>query len=269
MNINIEQDKKIIKKTITIIFCILCIIFTIIIYSRYKATSGLKINEHKITNALIPNSLHGTKLIQISDIHYGNTVDINYLKNIVKQINEIKPDILVLTGDLLDKEINEEEKNEIISTLKKINVTITSYAIMGDSDYDEQLWNEIITESGFVNLNNKEEKIFNKSNEPILISNLDTNHDNIFSIYLLHQPDKVNELSNDFNLILAGHSLNGQINIPIIKHLLLPEGAKKYYKNHYKINNNDLYISSGIGTTKFKYRFLNKPSIELYRLTNK
>lgn len=268
MNINIEKNNKI-KKTITIIFCILCIIFLTIVYSRYKATSELKINEEKITNTLIPDSLHGTKLVQISDIHYGNTVDINYLKTIVNEINKIKPDILVLTGDLLDKEINEEEKNEIIYTLKEINVTISSYAIMGDSDYDEELWNEIITESGFINLNNKEEKIYSKSNEPILISNLDTFHDNIFSIYLLHQPDKVDELKNNFNLILAGHSLNGQINIPIIKLLLLPEGARKYYKNHYKINNSDLYISSGIGTTKFKYRFLNKPSIELYRLTNK
>lgn len=274
MDIKIEekqQNEKTnkIKKIITILLCVICTIFLTIVYARYKATSGLKINERKITNSQIPDSFHGTKLVQISDIHYGNTVNIDYLKNIVKKINQLKPDILVLTGDLLDKQITEEEKQDIINTLKEINVTISSYAITGDSDYNETLWNEIITQSGFINLNNQERLIYNKSNTPILISNLDTNHDNIYSIYLLHEPDKVDELQNEYNLILAGHSLNGQINIPIIKKLLLQKGAKKYYKNHYTLNNTELYISSGIGTTKFKYRLFNKPSIELYRLTTK
>lgn len=264
----IDKPNKL-KKIIIIILCIICVMFLIIVYARYKATSGIKIKEHKIVNSLIPDSFHGTKLVQLSDIHFGNTVNINYLKNIVKEINKLKPDILVLTGDLLDKEITEEEKIEIINTLKEINVTIDKYAIIGDSDYDEQLWNNIITQSKFINLNNQEKYIYNKSKTPILISNIDKNHDEIYSIYLLHEPDKVDELQNEYNLILAGHSLNGQINIPIIKKLLLQKGAKKYYKNHYTINNSELYISSGIGTTKFKYRLFNKPSIELYRLVNK
>ena len=83
----------------------------------------------------------------------------------------------------------------------------------------------------------------------------------------MHEPDKVVDLQNKYDLILAGHSLNGQINIPLIKQLLLQKGSKKYYKNHYLINNTDMYISSGIGTTKFKYRLFNKPSVNLYRLT--
>ena len=265
-----KKEKKLnkIKKIITILLCIISIVFLTIIYARYKATSGLKINEYKITNELIPDSFHGTKLVQISDIHFGNTVNINSLKNIVKEINKLKPDILVLTGDLLDKEISEEEKTEIINTLKELNVTIASYAITGESDYDENLWNEIITQSGFTNLNNKEEKIYIKSNQYIIISNIDQSHEFVYSILLLHEPDKIDTIENEYNLILAGHSLNGQINLPIIKKLLLPEGAKKYYDKHYKINNSELYISNGIGTSKFKYRFLNKPSINLYRLTN-
>ncbi len=261
-----EQPKKIIK-IIKIISIILISIFLIIIYARFKATSGLKINEYKITNDKIPENFHGTKLVQISDIHFGNTINIKELKNIIQEINKTKPDILVLTGDLLDKEITEEEKTEIINTLKEIKVTIDKYAIMGDKDYDENLWNEIIEQSNFINLNNKEKFIYYKNNSKIKITNIDTNNEETYSIYLLHEPDKIDNLQNKFDLILAGHSLNGQINIPLIKQLLLPKGAKKYYKKHYEINDTDLYISSGLGTTKFKYRLFNKPSINLYRLT--
>lgn len=278
MNINIELENKeneieekntnkTIKRIITIILSIITIIFLIIIYARYKATTGVKINEYKITNSMIPTEFHGTKLVQISDIHYGNTTDINELKKIVGEINKLKPDILVLTGDLLDKQIDENTKEDIIDTLKKINVTLGAYAITGETDYDINLWNDIIEQSGFTDLNNIEKKIYN-GNSPIIISNSDTTHDNIYSIYLLHEPDKIDNLENSFNLILSGHSLNGQINIPVIKKILLPNGAKKYYYGHYKTNDSDLYVSSGIGTTDFKFRFLNKPAIELYRLTN-
>lgn len=265
----IEEKPKKILKILKIISIIILSIVLIIVYARFKATTGLKIKEYKITNDKIPQNFHGTKIVQISDIHFGNTTDIKELKYIVQEINKTKPDILVLTGDLLDKEITEEEKNNIINTLKEIKVTIDKYAIKGDKDHDETLWKEIIEQSNFININNKEKIIYKKNNEKIKISNIDTNNEEIYTIYLLHEPDKVDNLENKYDLILAGHSLNGQINIPGIKQLLLPTEAKKYYKNHYVVNDTDMYISSGIGTTNFKYRLFNKPSINLYRLTNK
>lgn len=262
-----ENEKKF--KKILIIPLILFIIVLLIVYSRYKATTGLKINEHIIKSETIPESFKGTKIIHLSDIHYKNTVDKKYLEKIIEEINKTKPDILILTGDLLDKEITEEEKEELINTLKQLNIKISAYAIMGDTDYNKELWNEIITKSGFIDLNNKEAYVYNKSTKPIIITNTDNTYENIYSIYIVHKPDTVDKLKNKFNLILAGHSLNGQINIPLIKKLFLQQGAKKYYKNHYKIKGTDMFISSGIGTTKFKFRLFNTPSIELYRLTNK
>ena len=71
------------KKFFIIICTILLIISFVIIYSRYKATSGLKINEYKITDSSLPKEFHGIKLVQFSDVFFGNTVDIDYLKYIV------------------------------------------------------------------------------------------------------------------------------------------------------------------------------------------
>ena len=86
----------------------------------------------------------------------------------------------------------------------------------------------------------------------------------------MHEPDFIDNLNYSyFNLILAGHSHNGQINIPLFGAVTTPEYAKKYYDSYYKVGNSELYISSGLGTSNYNFRFCNKPSINFYRLTKK
>ena len=68
------------------------------------------------------------------------------------------------------------------------------------------------------------------------------------------------------NLVLAGHSHNGQVNIPFIKNFFLPYGSKKYYDNYYMVDDTSMYISSGIGESRVNLRLFNRPSINFYRI---
>ena len=79
----------------------------------------------------------------------------------------------------------------------------------------------------------------------------------------------VDEIKNKYpetTLILAGHSINGSVNVPGIKKLLLPEGAKNYYDSYYELDNTLIYISNGIGVNNLNFRLFNTPSFNLYRL---
>ena len=71
------------------------------------------------------------------------------------------------------------------------------------------------------------------------------------------------------SLILAGHSLGGQIRIPFWGALIKLNGAKKYSDNYYKINDSQMYISYGIGNGNINIRLFNEPSINVYRLIAK
>ena len=92
---------------------------------------------------------------------------------------------------------------------------------------------------------------------------------NIYKILLVHEPDVIDNINIDFDLILAGHSHNGQVRLPFIGAIKKVELAEKYYEEHYTVNNKELYISGGLGTSTVKFRFFNKPSFNFYRITNK
>ena len=291
-----EKKQKWIKRSIYIISGIILCIAILYSYARYVGTKGLHVNEYKITNTKITNNFHGFKIVHISDIHYGRTIQKNELEQMVNKINELKPDIVVLTGDLIDKDtkLTETDQTAIIETLKKIKVTINKYAIMGNHDHNFAEWNSIITESHFTNINDAYELIYNKGNEPILIAGISTNlkgslniQDKIkpineyinntensinqaYKILLIHEPDYIEQIDyKQFDLILAGHTHGGQVRIPPFGSIILPPGGKKYKNKYYKLNNTELYISYGIGTSTVNLRLFNKPSINFYRLTNK
>ena len=282
------------KKLIMFFVTVIIIIILTLLYSRYLGTKNIQVKEYKIINKNFTNDYYGLKIVHITDIHYGRITHKKELKELVKKVNKTKPDIIVFTGDLIDKDSNltNDEIDEFSSILSKLNSKIGKYAISGNEDTKN--YDLILSNSNFTNLNDKYDTIYLESNRYILISGISSNLKSktsvnekvksteeflkdkkedelpIYSILLLHEPDYVKEINNkNYDLILAGHSLNGQIRIPFIGSTLLPKGAKKYYNSYYNINNTDLYISSGIGTSNFNFRIFNKPSFNLYRMSYK
>ena len=66
--------------------------------------------------------------------------------------------------------------------------------------------------------------------------------------------------------MLSGHSHGGQVRIPLIGKIYTPVGAKTYYDDYYKLDNKEIFVSNGIGTSTLNIRFNSVPSINLYRL---
>lgn len=273
------------KKLVIFIIIFICLCSSLVLWSRYISTSGLIIKEYKIESADLPQSFNGMKLVHFSDLHYGRTVSEKELKNLINKINYLKPDIVVFTGDLVDKDTSttSDIKNILVKYLSMIDVTIDKYAIVGNHDYYNDYYVSIMEESGFILLNNNYDIVYNGDYKPIFIGGIgnytnkksdvsatmsyfnDINSD-LYKIILIHEPDAADEFINyDVDLILAGHSHNGQIALPFVGALFTPPNAKKYYAPYYRINNTDLYISSGIGTSSINFRFCNKPSINFYR----
>lgn len=288
----VKKEEKI--KNHNILKLLIFIFIAMILYARFIETKGLVVKEYYITDKDLPDSFNGFKIVHFSDVHFGTTVDIKYLKSIVNKINSLNPNVVVFTGDLIDDsiKIKDEDKKKIISILSSIDVDVKKIAIKGNNDYvKKNSYEEIMSSSGFDILNNDYELIYYKGLVPIYVAGLPSSikekydakdsfiyYDTLiesdikpeFKIVLIHEPDNINLIKNyDVNLVLAGHSHNGQIRIPFVGAVITPKGSKEYYDNYYKVGKTRLYISSGIGTSKIKFRFNNKPSINFYRLNSK
>lgn len=270
---------------------IILIIGLVIAYGFFIELKLITVKEYKIALNSWPDNFNGFKIVHISDLHYGRVFDEKSLEKLIDSINEQEPDIVVLTGDLIDKDTNMTTSmaNKISKFLNKIEASSGKYAINGNNDLNFDEWTNIISGGGFKDLNNTYDTIYKDGYDYIFIAGASTIKDKvstndklktaidylnsfesggpIYKILLLHEPDAIDDLSvNPFDLILAGHSHAGQVKLPFIGAVILPEGAQKYYDSHYKIKNADLYVSNGLGVSNYNFRLFNTPSYSVYRL---
>ena len=282
-----KKKRRIIKTIIKVII----VLILIISYSYYIEPKLITCKEYQIKNKNLTENFNGLKIIHISDLYYGKVFDEKQMNKLIANINDQEPDIVVLTGDLLDKKtkITIDLSNKISEKLKEIEAKIGKYAINGDNDLNFDEWSNIINSGNFQNLNNAYDTIYKNGYESILIAGVSTTKDKldinekllktneyinsfekdgpIYKILLMHEPDSINDIkNNNFDLILSGHSMHGQIKIFSIP-LILENGAKKYNQNHYTIDNKDLYISNGLGSPN-NFRLFNTPSYNIYKFKN-
>lgn len=223
------------------------------------------------------------KVVQISDLHLQS---INYqITQLANKLNRLHPDLILITGDAIDKAENISLLNDF---LKLINKDIRKVAILGNWEY----WGNIdLLELDKIYKDNNCTLLINQTmqysfhNKTISITGVDDfvggnadinaaiknykrsdyhiilNHCPQYSDHISKQIDK--DINVDF--ILSGHTHGGQLNLFGFAPFL-PQGSGKYIKGWYNNNNPKLYVSKGIGTSIFPARFGARAEIALFNL---
>ncbi len=266
-----EEKRK--KRRLKWPFKVLIVIGIIILYAFFIGPKGIFIKEYKVESSKLETGFHGLKIAQFSDLHYGSSAGNGELIKLVKKVNETKPDIIIFTGDLVDEDykLSNDEKEQITKQLSKLKPELGKYYVTGEEDFEEAT--SILNLSGFINLSAGEQLIYNNGNKPILITSDETVRDykedeftdNLFKILAIHDPSSADKYNDyNFDMIVAGHTHGGQLNIPKLRELLI---KGKYKDNYQKINQTKLFINPGIGTSTLNVRLFNHPTIYLFRLS--
>lgn len=219
------------------------------------------------------------KIIHITDTQIGYFYSTKKLSKVVEKVNSLDGGIVVFTGDLIDRSNKNPNVEEITKILSGIHSNKGKFAAFGNHDYVGKLpkyYRQIMKDSGFRLLVNDSEKLdlsFEKSiniigADEILSGNFDIEElkskvsKEDFNLLLMHEPDLIDRFNQDsIELTLSGHSHGGQVGIPIKGALIGPPYGRKYTKGFYDINGNNLYVSSGLGSTRIPFRLFNPPEI--------
>jgi predicted MPP superfamily phosphohydrolase len=261
------------------------LVLVYLIASSIMTISGLYSANNPVITTYDVNINKNTNLniIMVADTHFGFRTELRHVQTLVNTINKLKPDIVLFAGDIVNNDTNHMiDTNKVTNILKNIKSTYGSYGILGNHDSvptspknskTDPSVIDFINDSNIVLLQDESILIDNKfyligrrdkrysgldNNERETVKNLTSNLNSNLPIILLdHQPSELKDTSKYVDLILSGHTHNGQT---FPANLLVPF----MYENHYgikKINNSYSITTSGYGTFGPPIRFLTKSEI--------
>lgn len=230
------------------------------IFAFYLGNKEPSLREEKV---FVPIAeLSGIRMVLISDLHIGIIKNKNYLKVIQEKVNNLDPDLVFITGDLLDSEsINEES---LIPILKSFKAKYGIYGVLGNHEYyvGKERSKEFYKKGGITLLENEGKEPINNlliigiedltvkrsdlNYSPLkIVSNIVKEKEKNFKILLSHSPLNVENFSKkSINLMLSGHTHNGQIwPFTYLSMIFYP-----YNYGRFRIGKMDLIVTRGAGT---------------------
>lgn len=245
----------------------------------------IKTTYYNITDKELPTAFDGYKIVQVSDLHNAVFGKENY--RLIEKIRSEKPDIIVLTGDLIDS--NHTDIATALDFTENISDIAPCYFITGNHEawIDKADYNKLekgLTTQGINILNNSFVRLY-RDNQTILLAGIhdpafteDKDYENqIFTeleymdyndgnykILLSHRPTSLEQYPfNKFNLIFSGHAHGGQFRLPFIGGVIAPDQGlfPKYDRGLFQNGKTTMVLSGGIGNSIIPIRINNRPEI--------
>lgn len=276
----LERGRKLKKRIVLIVFIVVIIFLSVIGYSRFIEPNLLKVKTLVIETQ---KPIKPCAMVYFTDTHFGKYYDVNHARKIVEKINKAKPDIVVFGGDLLDNFARDRDNVDLQylkEELQKIEAKAGKYAVWGNHDYGGgavRIYEDFMTSCGFEILNNESVELADYGIKLIgyddyLMGWTDPSlykiESDLFNVIVAHEPIVSQFIeSKSENFLLSGHTHGGQVNIPFITSRFLPEGSGQFTKGFYTEKDIGtaislkMYTSSGIGMTRYPFRFFNTPEI--------
>ncbi|PLX86369.1 MAG: metallophosphoesterase [Desulfuromonas sp.] len=243
-------------------------------YGLYEANT-LQIEQVRIVSDKLPADSTPIRIAQVSDMHLGLIHRDEALTPVVNRLRELRPDLLVATGDIVDAQINHLE--ELSSIWNQLDPPLGKFAVLGNHEYYAGLGQSIdfLKKSGFRILRNEAVAV----GEVLRLAGVDdparqgvsddgaalSGASDRFTVFLKHRPLISDEAKGRFDLQLSGHSHRGQIfpfnlltglRFPMQDGLYTLEGGAH------------LYTSRGTGTWGPPMRIFSPPEITVIEIVS-
>jgi len=238
-----------------------------------------------------PARLDGFTVALLSDFHYDRFFSQHPLHAAIGMINDLHPDMVVLTGDFVSVPLSETWEGDqkaaaaagpCAQLLRQIQAPHGLWAVLGNHDFftDANVVTHALQSQGIRVLANQSVPIEAESARFWLAGVKDVMSEtadldvtlravpaNEATVLLAHEPDYADSVvRHAVDLQLSGHSHGGQVRFPLLGPLYLPYLARKYVWGLYRIGSLTLYTNPGLGTFGLPVRWNCPPEVTLLTL---
>ena len=282
------------KRNLMIVLTVVASLLIALVIWPVWGNTALELNTYTVSSGRLPEAFDGYRIAHISDLH--NTEMGKDNDKLLNMLREAKPDIIAITGDLID---SRNTDIDIALQITKAAMEIAPcYYVTGNhearvSEFDKLKEGMIelgvaVLEDGRINLEQSGETIsllgvndpsfqtdylFGDS-ETVVQSKLHeiTNQEDTYTILLSHRPELFEVYTESkVDLVLSGHAHGGQFRLPFAGGLVVPNQGlfPKYDAGLYTEENTNMVVSKGIGNSILPFRFNNRPEVILIELQSK
>jgi uncharacterized protein len=231
--------------------------------------SGFEITYHRIRLEVLPDAFRGFRIIQLSDIHHGVFLPGEILRHVVETVNELKPDLVAVTGDFVTySRAYIDPVSEILASVKANHGV---FAVLGNHDFRvgaEEI-SQSLERSGIEVLRNTHTRLRRRGQSLYLAGIDDWNYrpdlprairgipSDASTILLSHNPAIIRAAAKEnIGLVLSGHTHGGQVNLPFLGTIWGRTPEKLRFKVGWaRLGRTQIYVSRGIGTIVLPLRF--------------
>ncbi len=273
------------------VFSIISLIVIFIIYALWQ-NNFVTVTKYEYNNPKIPEGFDQYKILQISDLHNKN-----FDGSLIKLVEESKPDIIVITGDLIDR--RNTDIKVAIQLVKQLSTRAPTYYVTGNheqlSDQYDELMKEMkkldlhLLDNSYVTLSNMGDEVgiigvadpaivqsestyLWNNDENYMTESIEKLHKNSktdFNILLSHRPELFNVYKDSqIDLVFSGHAHGGQVRLPLIGAAVAPNQGffPKYTEGMYCEDSTSMVVSRGLGNSIIPVRINNPPEVVLVTL---
>ena len=275
-----------------VLFVVVFVLVVLIVWTLWGNTA-LEVNEYEVVSDRIPQGFEGFRIAQVSDLHNAEFGEGN--EKLIQLLSQTDPDIIVLTGDLID---SRHTDIEIALDFARQAIKLAPvYYVSGNHEARVREYEDLkmgLAEAGVVILENQNVQI-TREGESITLMGIDDpsfqedylfgdsesvarqaiddlqNESEGYTILLSHRPELFDlYVDTGMDLVFSGHAHGGQFRLPFVGGLVAPNQGffPKLDEGRFTEENTTMIVSRGVGNSIIPIRFNNRPEIVLVTLRN-
>lgn len=271
------------------IAAVLVLLFTV---QGFWENSALSCNRVTVASSVLPDTFSGFRIAHVSDLHNAQMGHDN--ANLLSILREEAPDIIAITGDLIDSRRTDTET--AIRFVTAASAIAPCYYVTGnhESRINPDAYDTFETqlENAGATVLHDEAVLLERGDEAIVLAGIDDPDfaketergigltmdpaaiqalfpEEIFSMLLSHRPEYFPTYSAaGVHLVLSGHAHGGQIRLPLLGGLFVPSQGffPRYDAGLFTEGDSHMVVSRGIGNSLFPFRLNNRPEVVLIEL---